>query len=65
MSPKQQKDIRLRVLRLLLHPASSLAEVLEGVPYRDLMECLDIVTDTLTARLELLERAYKHKGIVE
>jgi hypothetical protein len=57
MTKKQKDSIRLAVLRLLLHPASSLADVIEGIPYDELKECLDIATETLTARLEMFERA--------
>ena len=61
MTQKQKASIRLAVLRMLLHPASRLADVVEGIPYDDLMECLDIATETLTARLEMFERAKKRK----
>ena len=65
MSPEQQREIRLGVLRLLLHPASSISEVLKGISDSDLSECVEVVTETLSARLELLTRAKKPKGIFE
>jgi hypothetical protein len=65
MTPAQRREIRLGVLRLLLHPASSISDVLEGIPDGDLRECLDVVTETLNSRLELLERAKKHKGFLD
>jgi hypothetical protein len=59
MTPEQKRDVRIAVLKALLHPASSLADLLEGAPAHEIRECLDAVTGTLNARLELLERAKK------
>ena len=65
MTKKQKASIRLGVLRLLLHPASSISEVLEGIPDGDLGEVIDVVTKTLSARLEMLQRAKKPKGFLD
>jgi hypothetical protein len=65
MTPEQQREIRLGVLRVLLHPASGISEVLEGIPDGDLGEVIDVVTETLSARLEMLQRAKKPKGFLD
>jgi len=69
MTPKQKRTLRLAVLRALLHPRSSVADMLDGVPDGDLRDCCNVVTETLIARLEFLllarnarfERATKRK----
>jgi hypothetical protein len=65
MTPEQRREIRLDLLRALLHPSRGIADVLEGIPDGDLKECLDVVTETLSSRLALLERAKKRKGFLD
>lgn len=57
MTSKQKRDIRLRVLRALLHPTSSVADMIESIPPRDVREVLDVVIETMISRLEFLVRA--------
>jgi len=75
MTPQQQREIRTAVLRALLHPRSSVAELLEGLPDGDLRECLDVVTETLiswlaflllarNARFQMVDRANQRKCIL-
>jgi hypothetical protein len=65
MTPEQQREIRLGVLRVLLHPASDFAELLEGLPAHEIRACIDEINSTLKARIRLLERAKRRKGIFE
>jgi hypothetical protein len=65
MTPAQRREIRLDLLGALLHPSRGIAEVLEGIPNGDLRECIDVVTETLSARLEMLQRAKKRKGFLD
>jgi hypothetical protein len=62
MTRKQEEAIRRGVLRILLHPASGLVELIDGLPDGDLRECIDVVTETLSARVEVMfERAKQRK----
>ena len=54
MSPKQKKDIRLRVLRLLLHQNSSVADLFDDIPDGEVKAYCRIVIDTMTDRLNFL-----------
>jgi hypothetical protein len=65
MSPEQKRKLRIAVLRVLLHPAGDFAELLEGLPAHEIRACIDEINGTLTARLEMLQRARKRKGIFE
>jgi hypothetical protein len=65
MTPEQQREIRLGVLRVLLHPASDFAELVEGLQAHEIRPFIDEINGTLTARLEMLQRARKRKGIFE
>jgi hypothetical protein len=55
MTPEQKRDVRIAVLRALLHPRGSIADMLEGIHDDELSKCIDLVTETLSSSLALLE----------
>jgi hypothetical protein len=57
MTPKQKKTLRIAILRSVFHPANDFIELMHGISDGDWNECMDLITETLTARLEMLQQA--------
>lgn len=56
MTPAQERAIRLGILRILLHPASNLADLLEEIPVYEIRACIIEISNTMSARLEELAK---------